>query len=56
MRKLRALVAGAAVVVSSFAVAAPAQAWECQRSELCHETVMTVCMTVARVTGEYNCH
>ena len=53
MRKIRALVAGSMLVL---ALAAPAQAWECQRSELCHGTVMTVCMTVAHVTGEHNCH
>jgi hypothetical protein len=56
LRKFRALLAAAAVVVSSSVIAAPAQAWECQKNELCHGTLMTVCMTVGHVKGEYNCH
>jgi hypothetical protein len=56
LKGVRALVAAAAVVVASFAAAAPAQAWECQRSEVCNETLMTVCMTIGHVRGEYNCH
>ncbi|HEV2757880.1 MAG TPA: hypothetical protein VG318_19135 [Actinomycetota bacterium] len=55
MRAVRSMVAAAAVV-ASFAAAAPAHAWECQRSEVCQQAVMTVCTTVAKVTGEHNCH
>jgi hypothetical protein len=36
--------------------AAPAQAWECQKNEVCQQAVMTACMTIYRVTGEPNCH
>lgn len=54
--KIRVLVAAATVVAASFGLAAPAQAWECNKMEACQQAVMTACMTIQRVTGEANCH
>lgn len=53
--KIRSAVAAVTVVISSLSLAAPAQAWECNKMEACQQAVMTACMTVYTVTGEQNC-
>lgn len=56
MKIRRAVTALALAAAPLVLAAAPAQAWECNKMDLCREATMTVCMVVTDALGDPACH